>query len=302
MHKVLVVPSKSLFLWGLSILLLTPQVGISTVDPRTFATVQELLWYNCSPVYGRSARRLYSGANGDLLLEDLCHRPQPPGLLQLEPLALRQVPDDPRLRRTHSNTQRQVWLSLLWSHCSLPGSQCAQGLPSKHLWKVWDLILNTILPFLPSCWGFFALGHGASFFGGIQDSPWKKSYDKPREHITKQRYHFADKGLYSHSYGFSSSCVQMWDLGHEEGWVLKNWCFWTVVLEKTLESPLDHKIKPINPKGNQHWIFTGRTDAEAASNSNTLATWCKDSTHWKIPWCWERLKAKREGDGRGRDD
>ena len=98
MHKVLVVPSKSLFLWGLSILLLTPQVGISSVGPRTFATVQELLWYNCSPVYGWSARRLYSGANGDLLLEDLCHRPQPPGLLQLEPLALWQVPDDPRLQ------------------------------------------------------------------------------------------------------------------------------------------------------------------------------------------------------------
>ena len=72
------------------------------------------------------------------------------------------------------------------------------------------------------------------------------------------------KGLYSQSYGFSSSQVQMWELGHKEGWAPKNWCFRTVVLEKTLESPLDcRKIKPINPKGNQPWIFIGRTDAEA---------------------------------------
>ena len=67
-----------------------------------------------------------------------------------------------------------------------------------------------------------------------------------------------------HLYGFSSSHVWMWELDHKESWVLKNWCFWTVVLEKTLESPLDCKeIKPVNPKGNQSWIFIGRTDAEA---------------------------------------
>ena len=75
---------------------------------------------------------------------------------------------------------------------------------------------------------------------------------------------FADKGPYSQSYGFSSSHVGMWELNHKEGWVLKNWCFPTVVLEKTLESPLHGKeIKPVNPKGNQSWIFIGRTDAEA---------------------------------------
>ena len=95
-------------------------------------------------------------------------------------------------------------------------------------------------------------------------APWKKSYDKPRQCIKKQRHQFANKGLYSQSYGFSSSHVWMWELDHKEGWALKNWCFCTVVLKKTLESPLDNrKIKPVNPKGNQPWIFIGRTDAEA---------------------------------------
>ena len=95
-------------------------------------------------------------------------------------------------------------------------------------------------------------------------APWKKSYDKPRECIKKQRHHFADKGPSRQSYDFSSSHVRMWELDHKESWVLKNWCFGTVVLEKTLESPLDSKeIKPVNPKGNQSWIFIGKTDAEA---------------------------------------
>ena len=79
-----------------------------------------------------------------------------------------------------------------------------------------------------------------------------------------QRYHFVDKTPYSESRGFPSSHVQMWDLDHNEGWMPKNWCFWIRVLEKTLESPLDSKeIKPVNPKGNQLWLFVGRTDAEA---------------------------------------
>ena len=90
-------------------------------------------------------------------------------------------------------------------------------------------------------------------------APWKESYDKTREHNEKQRYHFADKGPSSQSYGFSSSHVWMWELDQKEGW-----CFQTVVLEKTLESPLDSKeIKPVNPKGSQPWIFIGRSDAEA---------------------------------------
>ena len=93
---------------------------------------------------------------------------------------------------------------------------------------------------------------------------WYGSYGKPRQHLKKQRHHFVDKGLYSQSYGFSGSHVQMWELDHKEDWALKNWCFGTVVLEKTLESPLDCKeIKPVNPKGNQPQIFIGRTDVEA---------------------------------------
>ena len=91
-----------------------------------------------------------------------------------------------------------------------------------------------------------------------------KSYDKPRQHIKKQRHHFADKGPYRQSYGFSSSHVWTWELDHKEAWALKNWCFQIVVLEKTLESHLDwEEIKPVSPKGNQPWIFIGRTDAEA---------------------------------------
>ena len=92
-------------------------------------------------------------------------------------------------------------------------------------------------------------------------APWKKSFDKHRQRIKKQRHYFADKCLYSLSYAFSSSYVWMWKLDHKEGWVPKNWCFSIVV---TLESPLSCKeIKPVNPKGNQPWILSGGTDAVA---------------------------------------
>ena len=92
----------------------------------------------------------------------------------------------------------------------------------------------------------------------------RKAMTNPDGVLKSRRHHFADKGLYSQSYGFSSSHVQMWELDDQEGWVLKNWCFRTVVLEKTLESPLDcTEIKLTSPKGNQPWIFIGRTDAEA---------------------------------------
>ena len=95
-------------------------------------------------------------------------------------------------------------------------------------------------------------------------APWKKSYDQPRQHIKKQRHYFTKKGPSGQSYGFSRSPVWMWELDYKESWMPKNWCFWTVVLEKTLESLLDCKeIQPVHPKGNQSWIFTGRTDAEA---------------------------------------
>ena len=95
----------------------------------------------------------------------------------------------------------------------------------------------------------------------------------------------------------SSGHVWMWELDCEESWATKNWCFWTVVLERTLESPLDCKeIQPVHPKGNQSWMFIGRTDVEAKTNA--LATWW-ELTHWKRPWCWERLKAGGEGGDRG---
>ena len=93
----------------------------------------------------------------------------------------------------------------------------------------------------------------------------------------------------------------MWELDYKESWVPKNWCFWTVVLEKTLASPLDCKeIQPVHPKGNQSWIFIGKTDAEAET-PNTLATWWEELTHLKRPWCWERLMVGGEGDNRGWD-
>ena len=96
--------------------------------------------------------------------------------------------------------------------------------------------------------------------------PWKESYDQPRQHIKKQRHYFANKGPSSQNHGFSSSQVWLWELDYKESWVLKNWCFWTVVLGKTLESPLDCKeIQPVHPKGNQSWIFTRSTDAAAES-------------------------------------
>ena len=95
-------------------------------------------------------------------------------------------------------------------------------------------------------------------------TPWKESYDQPRQHIKKQRHHFVNKGLSSWGCGFSSGHVWMWELDYKESWVPKNWCFWTVVLEKTLESPLDCKeIQPVHPKGNQSRVFSGRTDVEA---------------------------------------
>ena len=99
---------------------------------------------------------------------------------------------------------------------------------------------------------------------------------------------------------FSSSHVWMWELDYKEGWAPKNWCFWTVVLEKTLKSPLDCKeIQPVYPKGDQSWIFTGRTDAE----TETPIHWPPDEKNWFI-WkdrCWERLKAGGEQDERGWD-
>ena len=104
-------------------------------------------------------------------------------------------------------------------------------------------------------------------------APWKESCDKPKQHIIKQRHYFAEKDLYSQSYGFSNSQVWMWELDHKGGWAPKNCCFWAVVLEKTLESPLDWKIKSVNPKGNQPWIFIRRTDAKVEAPILWSAMW-----------------------------
>ena len=110
-------------------------------------------------------------------------------------------------------------------------------------------------------------------------TPWKQSYDQSRQHIKKQRHYFANKGLSSQGYGFSNSHVWMWELDCKENWAPKNWCFWIVVLEKTLESPLDCKeIQPVHPKGDQSWVFTGRTDVEA----ETPILWLPDVKSWLI--------------------
>ena len=129
-------------------------------------------------------------------------------------------------------------------------------------------------------------------------APSKNSYVKPRQCFKKQRDHFANKGPYSQSYGFSSSHVQMWELDQKEGWVPKNWCFLTVVLEKTLESPLGNKeIKPVNIKGNQPWIFI---DSEAEAP----ILWLPDAKSWLIGTdtdAGKGLGAEGEGDDRGWD-
>ena len=111
-------------------------------------------------------------------------------------------------------------------------------------------------------------------------APWKKSYKQSRQHIKKQRHYFANRGPSSQGCGFSSGHVCMWELDYKESWVPKNWCFWTMVLEKTVEIPLDCKeIQLVHPKGNQSRIFIGRTDVEA----ETLILWPPDAKNW-LSW------------------
>ena len=126
----------------------------------------------------------------------------------------------------------------------------------------------------------------------LKDTRWKESYDQPRQHIKKERHYFANKCLSSQAYGFSSGHVWMWELDYKESWAPKNWCFWTVVLEKTLESPLDCKeIQPVHPKGDQFWVFIGRADVVA----ETPILWPPDAESWLIwkdpeagkDWRWE---------------
>ena len=127
-------------------------------------------------------------------------------------------------------------------------------------------------------------------------APWKKNYDQPRQHIKKQRHYFANKSLSSQGYGFFSSHVYLWELDHKESWALKNWCFWTVVLGKTLESPLDWEeiLKEINPEYSLEGLML-------KLKLQHFVTWCKELTHLKRPWCWERLKVGGERDNKGWD-
>ena len=110
-------------------------------------------------------------------------------------------------------------------------------------------------------------------------TPWKESYDQPRQYIEKQSHYFVHKDPSSQGYGFSSGHVWMWEFDYKESWVPKKWWFWTAVLEKTLESPLDCKeIHPVHFKGDQSWVFIGRTDFEAASP----ILWPPDAMTWLI--------------------
>ena len=110
-------------------------------------------------------------------------------------------------------------------------------------------------------------------------TPWTESYDQSRQHIQKQRHYFANKCPSIQHCDFSSSQVWMWELVCKESWALKNWCFWTVLLEMTLDSPLDCKeIQPVHPKGKQSWIFIGRIDAEG----ETPILWPPDAENWLI--------------------
>ena len=125
-------------------------------------------------------------------------------------------------------------------------------------------------------------------------APWKKSYDQPIQHIKKQKYYFADRYPSSQISGILSSNVWMWELDHKESLVPKNWCSWTVVLEKTLESPLDCKeLKPVNCKGNQSWIFIGRTLVEA----ETPTLWQPDAKNW---FMWKTLILRKTAGRRRR--
>ena len=132
-------------------------------------------------------------------------------------------------------------------------------------------------------------------------TPWKESHDQPRQHIKKQRHYFANKGPSSQGYGFSTSHVCMWELDYKEGWVPKNWCFWIVVLENSLASLLGWKeIQPVHPKGDQSWVFIGRTDGEA----ETPILWPPDVKCWLIwkdPDVGKDWGQEEKGDDRGWD-
>ena len=127
----------------------------------------------------------------------------------------------------------------------------------------------------------------------------EKSYDQSRQHIKKQRHYFTDKGLYSQSYGFSSSCIWMWELDHKESWVPKNWCSWTegywrrlLRVPWTARTSNQSILKEINPEYSLEGLML---------KLQYFGPWCEELTDWKRPWCWERLKAGGEEFDRGLD-
>ena len=127
-----------------------------------------------------------------------------------------------------------------------------------------------------------------------------KSYDKPRRCVEKQKHYTANKSLCSQNYGLPNGHVQFWELDCREGRTSKNWCLWTVALEKTPESPLGSKeIKPVNLMGDQPWI--NWKELCWSWSSSIWVIWCEQPTHWKSPWCWEKLRTEEEGI-RGWDD
>ena len=131
-------------------------------------------------------------------------------------------------------------------------------------------------------------------------TPWKDNYDRPREHVKKQRHHFPDKGLYSQTYGFSSSHVDRWELHHKDGSVPKNWCLQTVVLKKILNSPLDGKeIKTVNPEENQSWIFMEELMLKLKLYYFGHLKWRVDSLEKTL--ILGKTESKRRGGGRGWD-
>ena len=160
-----------------------------------------------------------------------------------------------------------------------PCTCMAAGKQMGKQWKQWHILFS---------WAPKSLQMVTTAMKLKEASPWKKSYAQPRQRIKKQRHYFANKGPSSQSFGFSSSHVWMWELDYKESWVPKNWCFWTVVLEKTLESPLDCKeIQPVHPKGNQTWIFIGRTDAEV----EIPILWLSEAKNWHI---WKDPDARKD--------
>jgi len=163
--------------------------------------------------------------------------------------------------------QWKQWQTLFsWSPNSL--QMVTAALKLKDTCSLEEKLWQTSVQFSHSMMSDSLQPHGLQFI-----------YDKPRQHIKKQRHYFADKDPSNQFYGSSSSHMWKWELDHKESWALKKWCFRTVMLEKTLKSPLDcNKIKPVHPKGNQSWIFIGRTDAEAEAPM----LWPPDAKSWLI--------------------